>query len=229
MENNTGTQLYLPALAEYRKAAAWRRAAAFVPGPDNVCGLLCRPMTPATYSQLFALRSRFITGGQPGEGDVRNYLWIHSPQFVPGDSPSAKRTRARVLRPFERLTMKRWLGVLRRPDEDTYCAAVALAINDIIRLVEDAFADEAAGGSWRPVRATLEAQMIALFADAYGWTPERTSSTPIKQLYQLVTLINGTDTPDAGEAAIIEAHLRKLNNALAGEREKQKQEATANA
>lgn len=211
MEPNQSGPLILPALAEYRKAAAWRRATAFVPGPDMVLGITCNPITPTSYSMLFHLRSRFIMGGPIGEGDVRNYLWLHSPHFVPGGSGAVQRRRKAVLRTFERMLMAPWLGIFRRPEMNCYCAGMAMAINDISRLIEDAFADAPSGGSGKPARATLEAQMQALFADAFDWAPERTSATPLRQLYQLVTLINRSEDMDAGEEAILADHLRKLN------------------
>lgn len=214
MDQASPNQLYLPALAEHRKRAAARRAAAFVAGQDNVCGVPCQPITPATFTALYALESRFVCGGeQAAEGDVRNYLWIHSQEFEPGGSRRVKRKRERALLPFLALTRKRWLVVFRVPDIHTYCAAVALAINDIARLVAEAFADApaASGLGTKPARATLEAQMIDLFAQAYHWTPERTRATPLRQLYQLIRLINHDDNPDAEEAEIIAEHLRKLN------------------
>lgn len=208
--------LHLPALVAHRKAAAWRRAAAFVPGNDSVLGIPCRPMTPATFSQLFALRSRFIMGGEIGEGDVRNYLWIHSPRFEPGGERRVKAIRAAVLRPFERMLMAPWLWVLRAPDANHYCAGMAMAINDIVLLIEDAFADASVGGDGKPARATLEAQLQAAFAKTLHWAPERTSATPLKQLYQVLRAMSGDDEPDAGEAAIMAAHLRALNAQTSG-------------
>lgn len=214
MDQASPNQLYLPALAEHRKRAAARRAAAFVPGPDLVCGITCNPITPPSFTMLQALGSRFICGGgQPGEGDIRNYLWIHSPEFEPGNSWRVRRKRARVVGRFTALGRKAWLRVFRVPDIHTYVAAMAFAINDIARLVEDALADAPAtsGLGTKPARATLEAQMIDLFAQAYHWTPERTRATPLRQLYQLIRLINHDDNPDAEEAEIIAEHLRKLN------------------
>lgn len=207
-------QLCLPALVEYRRMAAKRRAAAFVPGMDLVCGIPCNPITPQSFSSLLALGSRFICGGgQPGEGDIRNYLWIHSPEFEPGNSRRVQRKRAAVVAQFTAMGRKQWLGVFRVPHLHTYVAAMALAINDIARLVDDALADAPISNTMgsKPAKATLEAQLIDLFAQAYHWPPSRTRAMPLRQLYQLVNLINGDDKPDAQEAEIIAAHLRKLN------------------
>lgn len=214
MASASENQLYLPALAEYRRLAAKRRAEAFVPGLDNVCGIPCNPITPQSFTMLLALGSRFVCGGgQPGEGDIRNYLWIHSPEFEPGNSWRIRRKRERVVSKFTALGRKAWLRVFRAPDIHTYVAAMAFAINDIARLVEDALADAPAssGIGQKPARATLEAQMIDIFAQAYQWTPKRTRTTPLRQLYQLIRLINADHNPDAREAEIIGAHLLALN------------------
>lgn len=209
--------LVLPGLSEIRKRAALRRSAAFCPGLDYVLGIPCRPISPATYSMLHSTGSRFLHGGEPMEGCIRNYLWFHSPQFVPADHPHAKRIRRRALAPFMRVLVGPWLArfAIRRLQPHRYTVVLALAATDIAAHLEEAFIDapEGSGKPGAPV-AGLEAQLVDLFAREYGWQPKQTSATPMRQIFQLVRCIkahNGDEINDAAESALLAAHLRAKN------------------
>lgn len=209
--------LVLPGLGEIRRRAALRRSGAFCPGLDYVLGIPCRPITPATFSMLHATGSRFIHGGEPMEGCIRNYLWFHSPQFVPADHPRHAANRRRALAQFTRsLLGPRWFRpFVRRFQPHRYSVVLALAANDIAAHIEESFCD-APGGSGAPGKpiAGLQAQMVDLMAREYGWTPAQASETPLRQIFQLVRCIiahNGGDLDDSSENALLVAHLRAKN------------------
>lgn len=208
--------MILPELQAARRAAGLRRSAACCPGPDTVLGLSCRPLTPATFSALHATGSRFIHGGQPMEGCVRNYLWFHSPLFRPAGEPGHARAKARALAPWQRLLHGPWWARpwLRHPHR--YSTALALATTDIAAHLEEAFADApAASGRPGAPLASLEAQLIDLCAREYGWPAETTRHTPLRLLFQLLrclTAAKGGDLSDPAESAILAAHLRAKNN-----------------
>lgn len=89
--------------------------------------------------------------------------------------------------------------------------AYAMAGQQIAEILAESFADAPPPtGTGSGVGASLEAQFIDLFAREYGWTPERTSATPIRQLYQFLRCINRTDF-DADEARIIAEDLAAAN------------------
>ncbi len=216
-------RLRLPELVAYREAAARRRAAAFCDAPDYVLGIVVQPLTPRTFSMLAAVGCHFVCGGRPTEGDVRNWIWFHSPAWTNRQGAGWQRRKAAALRPFLRQLDAHPLlrRLTRRPlDLAHYHAVMALAIADIRRLVEDAFADCPAGGPDVAPVATMEAQLTNTFAKAYGWAPERTRATPLRQLFQLVRCIqqaNGHDIADRGEQEIVAAHLRRRQAELDSE------------
>ena len=207
-------RLRLPSLIEYREAASVRRCEAFCDVPDYVLGIPVRPLTPATFSMLRAVGSHFVCGGAPTEGDVRNYLWFHSPDWCNITVKGWERRKARALAPLMRQLANPWrrrLGL--RLDVPRYSATLLLAITDIRKIVEDAFADipAASAGNSAPL-ACLEANLIHCLAKGYGWTPERTRATPLRQLFQLVRCIrasNGEDVCDAGEQQLLADHIRQ--------------------
>lgn len=211
----TPTEEVQSQITEHRKANAARRARAFCDGPDRVLGFAVRRMTLPTCTLLHAIGSRFTTGETPMEGDVRNYLWLHSRLFT--DIPF-------IVKPL------RWLALLpfsaalhRQKDVDYYCAVIAMAANDIQGIIADVFADSPRGqrkdGS--PAQGCLEAQLIHLFVKEYGWTPAFIRKQPLAQLIQLARQFGGDDE-DAQEKEIKFAHLRKRNDELAKEREAKK-------
>lgn len=208
-------RLRLPALLEYRAASALRRTAAFVEGDDMVLGQITKPLTPATFSLMVAHRSRFFCGGGPAaEGDVRNYLWFHSPNYAPF---GVRDWRERKEKALWRLSWileqpwRRWL--LRKPCVHRYTAVLQIAVAEIRHLINEAWADASpASGTASAPLASLEAQMIHEFAAAYGWPPERTRHTPLRQLFQIhrcIRAARGEDVKDAGEQAIIAGHLQR--------------------
>lgn len=205
-------RLRLPALVEYRMAAARRRAEAFCDAPLTVLGTPIHAPTPATFSAMFAMQSPFVFNARADAGDVAAFLWLHSPDYCHTGIAGWRQRKARALRRYRfelSQPWRKWFGL--KPDRARAVAVVALCITEIERLIADAFADApaAAGKPAKPV-ATLEAFFIHEFATAYGWTPERTRHTPLAQLMQLHRCIRsarGQEITDDGEDKIMAAHL----------------------
>jgi hypothetical protein len=222
--------LILPELTEYRARNAKRRAVAFLDIGERVLGIDCQPLTPRTFSMLYATGSRFIFGGTPGERDCKQFLWFHSAEWCDDSHPEAKARYRLALASFNKLLVGRRGWRLRRPTLDECAVTLALAGNDIAEIVSQAFAD-APSGSGKPGKpvATLEAQLINEFATAYGWTPERTSGTALRRLFQLHRCIRsarGEDMDDEGEEEIKAAHYTRRNAAaMAAKANTQAQEA----
>lgn len=223
-------RLRLPELAEYRAAAVKRRAAAFCDVPEDVLCIPVQPLTPRTYSMLLAKGNRFIVGGMPKIDDVVDYLWLHAANWTHCGVDGWELRKRQHLRPLTVQLRQPWRRFLRlKPRAEHAAAAMALAIVDIKRIVDEAFADTiaATGAPGAPI-ATLEAHFIHLMGVAYQWAPERTRVTPLKQLFQLNRCIRqarGDTVQDAGEEMILYRHLKAKNDALAAARAAQKEEA----
>lgn len=201
-------------IAAYRSEVSARRARAFIDCPDTVLGLSLRPVTPPTWTMLQAIGSRLLTEETPLEGDVRNYLWFHSRLFWLGSqlpAPCSKLLKWLALLPFS-------AQLHRRRDIDWYAATLATAINEIRGLLSDALADAPRGDRACAPGPCLEAQLIHFCAEQYGWSPERTRATPLRQLMQYVRAATPSDDDD-GERAIRFAHLRKRNAELQAARQ----------
>lgn len=184
-----------------------------------------KPLTPRTFSMLCAGRSPFAVGGKIGERDVRNFLWYHSPWYCDSRLWGHRLIKWWVLRKLRRNLSPwwcRWLGLT--PPVYRYVATLALITAEIDAIVEEAFAD-APPKSARPSRAIAcsEAYFIHEFTTGYGWTPERTSNTPIAQLMQLhrcLMAYRGEEVSDAGEDRIMAEHLLRKNIEAAEKRAK---------
>ncbi len=176
---------------------------------DEIFGFRFEPLTAASYSRLLVLESPFLWRRPASSGAVRDYLWNHFPGFNVGGHG-----RAPFLAAFERRLVPRWMRLFysraaRRSGIDAGYAQVAEKIADLMAV---AFSDAPAPatGPARRICATLEAQMIELFAARYHWAPERTRATPLRQLYQFIRC-NDTNDYDAEEAAIIAEDLKRDN------------------
>lgn len=240
-EDQTDCRTRLPAIFEYRAAAARRRAAAFCDLPDVVAGITLAALTPRTFSMLLAQGNRFIcaTRGETID-DVLDYLWIHAPNHTHCGIQGWQIRKRAHLAPFMRLLTHRGfffslVGRLSRRRRraasadpsaplapitraEQAAATLVVAITDIRAVVAEAFADTTAatGRPGAPI-ATLEAHFIHNLAMAYQWTPERTRATPLKQLFQLDRCQRraaGEDVVDSGEQALMAAHLARRQAAL---------------
>lgn len=74
----------IPGLAELRAAERLNRALAFAGITHTVCGVEVKPITPRTRLELQMLRNAFTFGDvEPREGDVSEFIWVHSPRRLP--------------------------------------------------------------------------------------------------------------------------------------------------
>ena len=204
-------------ISAHRSAVAARRARAFIDCPDRVLGLPVRPLTVATWTMLHATGSRFLLGGTPMEGDVRNYLWFHSRLF-----PLA------LLLPAPCSLLLKWLALLpftavirlHPTSVNHYCAVIARATDDIHGILAEAFAEAPAPGNrdGTAPAGCLEAQLLHLFVSEYGWTPSQVRALPLARLLQLARQFSDPGD-DPSEQAIKWAHLSRRNDALRQERE----------
>jgi hypothetical protein len=216
----TPTEEIQQRLADHRTANSARRARAFCDGMEALpqVGLRVLPMTLKTWTALHGMGSRLVVGGVPMEGDVRNFLWLHSRLFM--DS-----------RWYTVPTFAKWLALLpfsailhrKRDDADYYCTVIALTILDIKALIGEVFADAptAKRRDGSPAPGCLEAQLIHLFVREYGWDVEYIRSLPLARLIQLARQF-APDEDDAAEKAIKEDHLRRRNAELQAERDARK-------
>ncbi len=199
-----------PLLISARREAQRRRAAAMVATHDTILSFRFHPLTPASYSRLILIESPFLWQRNPAPSAVRDYLWNHWPQF-----DEAGEGRNAFLRAIERRICPPWLswGFTRDAWEQRRAKGYVVASAQISELVAVAFADlPAPGDGTRRICASLEAQMIELFAARYRWVPERTRTTPLRQLYQFIRCNDSSDYA-AEDAAIIAADLRRENEA----------------
>lgn len=211
--------LVLPELAAYRKKVGYRQATAFCDAPEYVAGIEVLPLTPRTWSMLYAVGSPFAHGGPISADAILTYLWFHSPSYAHAGVQGWQIRKREALRPFLlRLTQpwRKWL--LLKPVPHRARAAISMAGEEIKALLNEAFAD-ADSGNGRPGKpvATLEAFMIHNFALRYQWTPERTRNVPLRQLFQLLRcMLNsvGAEVRDSGEDEILFAHMRRRMDAL---------------
>ena len=219
----TPQYLKLPALVEYREQAARRRAAAFCDARESVLGAHVLPITPRTYSMLYTSRSAFLFGGDPTHDDVINFVWFHSPLFVYPDHPEWKMRKRKALRPLMLHMRQPWRRLLMLKADSNYAnAALAIAITEIRKMFEDAFADAPAASqkASAPI-ATLEAHFVHEFSATYNWSVEHTRNTPLKRIFQLYRCIvrsRGGEICDRKEEAILANHLKRRNAELAAQR-----------
>lgn len=189
-------------IQEYRSAVIDRRARAFVDCPDYALGLELKPLTPKTWTMLHATGNRLICGGQPLEGDLRNYIWFHSENYTIGGRFAKLRKWSALLR-FN-------IMLRRRQSSDWYVACLALMGTELARIINDTLADAPKGGNPTSPGPCMEAQFIGLFAKEYGWNPEYTREQPLRKLFQLRRNFDQSDDDD-GERAIRFNHLRQRN------------------
>lgn len=214
--------LRLPALVEYRERAAARRAAAFCDIPDTVLGIPVEPLTPRSYSRMFASRSTFIFGKAdevPSEDDVINFLWFHSAGFVLPGHPEWEARKRRALAPWRRAINPPWRrAVGLGASTARRASAMAIAVSEITAIIDDAFADAPGATEGGQPIASLAAHFVHEFSNSYpSWTVERIMGTPLAQLFQLYRCAarqRGIDVRDRREDAILHAHLRLRNEAI---------------
>jgi hypothetical protein len=221
MENPRDSEaFYCPALLRSRSESSRRRAAAFGMSHDTVLGVTMRPITPASYSLMHATGSAFLFGKTPEITDVMGYVWFHSLRFT-SDPRRVLAEKKRAHRDFYRgmISLPTLLFSLPRRRARIISERYAAGALKISEIVDESFADAPppSNGESARVNSSLEGQLIDVFAREYGWDPDRTRHTPLRQLYQLLRCINAHHLGsayiefDREEASIIAAELSALN------------------
>ena len=165
---------------------------------EDVIGIKLNPITPAIYSLLLGTNNAFFTGKIPSEGDLRNFIWFCSPQFNP-DMPIASYHWRWVQ--MWRLRRAMRAGATIRTLRKTVINNFFRACRQIHEIIAVTFSDGAPQGEGgEPIAASMEAQVLDLFARQYlMWPlPKPVRHTPIKQLLQLARCI---DRRECGENA----------------------------
>lgn len=161
---------------EYRaavEAETTARDIAFLDAPDVVCGKPVRKMTIPDVIMLDGLASPFVCGGRkPTPDDVVTFLWVMNP----------KRTRSRI---------RQWLFGLS-------CSGMNFqsAVRQIREIIGFTFMDAGgSGGGEQLSYYSRIAGMVDIFASEYGWEPEKITSLPLAQLFQLKKAIAKRKNP----------------------------------
>lgn len=215
------TPFHSPEIVIARRRNAVRRAAAMCFDTDLVLGVELRALCAATHSMLLVRGSAFLVGGAATPGDVRDYVWFHSPRFKAEDTAMKARVLADWWRTVFRMGDGKWWHTTNR-----LASGYAKAIQIIKEKTEEAFADTPLptdeDRDSPPLCASLEAQVIHAFCKAYPlWSSETVRWMPLRKLYQHLRCIrsdNGAQDSDREETALMVAHLKAQNAKLAAER-----------
>ena len=170
----------LPAVVEARAWEADTRSRAFLDATQILCGVEVLPLTLYRLGLLLAARNPFFCGGSPTEGSVAVFLWLVSPRFQVADEA------ARVA----------FIAELRASGALGDLSACVRQVGDYLdEMFLDAPGD--GGGPGKAPVTSSEAVFVDIFADAYGWTTERTLHEPLPQVYQLLRRITLRRDPEA--------------------------------
>ena len=192
MEAAKTIEEYQAQIAAIRMQAHKRRSEAWAMVPETVLGIELNPITPAIHSLLVGTGNAYFTGRIPKENDLRNFVWFCSPQFNPDTPLLSSRWKA--------WQMGKLNIAMRRGKEKTKAERIIAnfyrASLQIIEIRQETFRNGAPPTESEepavPLAASLEAQMLDMFAREYQqWPlPKPVRHTPIKQLYQLARCID---------------------------------------
>jgi len=191
----------LDIIPDYREALVaeqFRRDAAFLPVAEQIAGFALRPVRLRDYVALRLCRSPFLvaTGSPAQPQDVANFLWLLSPDYVPGVNPVERQEHARRCRRiFFPRSQPRWLrfGWMCRDVEAANArrfknfSAIVTAIEDF---VENTMADGVcAGGATGASYYSDAAGICGLLAREYGWSEEAVLDLPLTRIWQYLNEI----------------------------------------
>jgi len=211
---------YEAQIASIRIGANKRRAEAWAMVPETVLGIQLNPITPAIYSLLVGTGNAYFTGRIPKEGDLRNFIWFCSPSFHPDEPKPAIFRKAWLM---AKLNMRLRRGSTKKNRSAVMMGNFYKACLQIHEIVAATFKDGIPNVETEeptiPLAASLEAQLVDVFACAYQqWPmPKPVRHTPIKQLYQLARCIDrrglGKDAKyyDADENRVTKQFLEGVN------------------
>jgi hypothetical protein len=169
-------------LARERGAAREQnlRAAAFLPFNERICGLEVVPLTLRILGRLRAARSPFLVGGRVRPGHVGAFLWAVSPSYAL-EGAEKNHARQKLIERAAALPYQRARSAIRK--------YLFLAWMDRPPVRRSRKGDLSI--------VSFEAAMIHHIAKAYSWGDEKILDTPLKRLYQFLTMIRLEGDPKA--------------------------------
>lgn len=162
-----------PGFAEAVKAENDIRDAAFLDLTANICGVEIRQMTPRDLIILEGIGNPVAQKVRFSKEDVFDFLRVMSVHYRPGAWFNAWR-------------IKRAVNHMDAKD----------AIPALIKYLDATFQDSPSGGGAGIPYAGWCAYYADIFGSEYGWPMERTLSTKLKVLYQLLKCIRRRHDPE---------------------------------
>jgi hypothetical protein len=203
------------------------RDASFLPITESIGPFEVLPMTLRQMLLLKLLRSPMLWDETPSPDDLRDFLWLLSPDYTPEPS-RAKKTFAKRCRklfyPPRFLPLFNTEGARRR--HRLRCVAkVAIAASIIDRArayVRETMQDrppqavQVNGVGFDPDYYSDGAFFCALFGREFGWSPDQTLSMPVKQVYQFLNEMkqhHGSNVPLCNPSDQVRADwMRQVNS-----------------
>jgi len=143
----------------------------------EICGIPIRQMTLYDYYVLEGIESPFITKSDYTIGDIAVFLWILSPKHSTENKDKVE--FASEIKDIKILDAEK--GILDYIDT---------TFND---------ADTLSSGKEHKMHAPFIAYQIDLYAKEYGWSIEKILAIPLRQLFQLNTVIAARYAKQNGE------------------------------
>jgi len=153
---------YRPKIAAAREADRREVQLSLVTSPELIGRAWIMPMTINRLLYLEAIDHPFLNGGAVTRDGVLNFLWIMSPEFVPGATRAAKK--------FYR---KFWFRRL-HPEP-------------LVEYLEAEFNTE--GQEDKSPDANWVAQLVDVFASEYGWAEAAILDAPLRRLFRYAEAI----------------------------------------
>jgi len=151
-------------LAAIEQAKSWQ-SEAWVSTEFLIDSVWINQMTLRHFFMLDGAGSPFLTGKQVTSEDIAVFLWILSPEYKP--CPEAR---------------------------EKFCASIIdvnieQAMVDIGEFFEITFADADTDEGKPKEYASFVAYMVDMFASEYGWSAQTILDMPMRQIYQLASVI----------------------------------------
>jgi hypothetical protein len=205
-------------IAQATATAAARRDAAWLCAPWDICGLTLRDLNLRDYLTLIVAGNAYVAPAQPPEdeaGQLRfwaahnaQFLWLLSPDYRVND------TRA----------LNRFINKI----ADLKFEAIMAGIHAYLA---ETFADTRRGAGAGPDPTQADPLRVSFFscyvhrlASAYGWPISEIEKLPLKQVFQLIRLLDAEAAYKAGKqpAALVDEtdelwaqYLARLNTSAA--------------
>ncbi len=192
----------IPGLAEARAKESTAWDAAFLTVNENIAGFEVRPLTLRHVLVLRLMQSPLVTGGQlPTPAQLAAFLWLLSPDYVPGGGRARQRflRRCRAFLPPRpplirtRRAMKRW--------QSRTAAAVTLAgqiITAARTYISEAYQDRPGGTAGSEESYFSDAAFICgklALEGNFTRSWEETMDLPVKVAFQFLKVIRRYHDP----------------------------------